>query len=52
MRASISITSSRAIARANFVVMSRQNLAQGGAHPWTAHGCLEGAAGYATDLAS
>jgi cellobiose phosphorylase len=36
--------------RANHVVMSRQNLAQGGAHPWTAHGCLEGAAGFATDL--
>ena len=31
------------------VVMSRQNLAQGGAHPWVAHGCLEGAAGFATD---
>ena len=26
------------------VVMSRQNLAQGGRHPWVAHGCLEGAA--------
>jgi cellobiose phosphorylase len=36
--------------RADSVVMSRQNLAQGGAHPWTAHGCLEGAAGFATDL--
>lgn len=31
------------------VVMSRQNLAQGGAHPWVAHGCLEGAATFATD---
>ena len=31
------------------VVMSRQNLVQGKAHPWVAHGCLEGAAGYATD---
>jgi cellobiose phosphorylase len=31
------------------VVMSRQNLAQGGRHPWVAHGCLEGAAGFATD---
>ena len=30
--------------------MSRQNLSQGGAYPWTAHGCLEGAAGFATDL--
>ena len=29
--------------------MSRQNLAQGGAHPWVAHGCLDGAAGFATD---
>jgi len=36
--------------RAGFVVMSRQNLAQGGAHPWAAHGCLEGAEGFATDL--
>ena len=35
---------------AGFVVMSRQNLAQGGAHPWAAHGCLEGAEGFATDL--
>jgi 1,2-beta-oligoglucan phosphorylase len=32
------------------VLMGRQNLSQGGAHPWTAHGCLEGAAGYATDF--
>jgi len=32
------------------LVMSRQNLAQAGAHPWVAHGCLEGAAGFATDL--
>lgn len=31
------------------VVMSRQNLAQRGAHPWVAQGCLEGAAGFATD---
>ncbi len=31
------------------VVMSRQNLVQGGVHPWVAHGCLEGAAGFATD---
>ena len=31
------------------VVMSRQNLAQGGTHPWVAHGCLEGAAAFATD---
>src|SRR5579871_6007562 len=31
------------------VVMSRQNLAQGGRNPWIAHGCLEGAAGFATD---
>lgn len=33
-----------------FVVMSRQNLSQHGAHPWIAHGCLEGAAGFATDF--
>ena len=31
------------------MVLSRQNLAQGGRHPWVAHGCLEGAAGFATD---
>ena len=31
------------------VVMSRQNLAQGGSHPWVAHGCFDGAAGFATD---
>ena len=31
------------------IVMSRQNLAQGGCHPWVAHGCFEGAAGFATD---
>ena len=36
--------------RADHVVMSRQNLAQGGAHPWVAHGCLEGAAAFATDF--
>ncbi len=32
------------------IVMSRQNLPQGGTHPWIAHGCLEGAAGFATDF--
>jgi len=32
------------------VTMSRQNLAQGGRHPWTLHACLDGAAGFATDL--
>jgi 1,2-beta-oligoglucan phosphorylase len=31
------------------VVMSRQNLAQFGSNPWVAHGCLDGAAGFATD---
>ena len=31
------------------VLMSRQNLSQGGGNPWTAHGCLEGATGFATD---
>ncbi|MCI0599494.1 MAG: cellobiose phosphorylase, partial [Beijerinckiaceae bacterium] len=31
------------------VVMSRQNLAQGGRNPWAAHGCLDGASGFATD---
>ena len=32
------------------VLMGRQNLAQHGRHPWVAHGCLEGAVGYATDF--
>ena len=36
--------------RLNHVLMSRQNLSQGAAHPWAAHGCLEGAAGFATDF--
>ena len=31
------------------VVMSRQNLAQDGAHPWVMHGCLDGAEAFATD---
>ena len=31
------------------IVMSRQNLTQGGGHPWVAHGCLDGAASFATD---
>jgi cellobiose phosphorylase len=31
------------------VVMNRQNLAQRGRHPWVAHGCLDGAKGFATD---
>jgi 1,2-beta-oligoglucan phosphorylase len=31
------------------VIMSRQNQSQGGGHPWVAHGCLTGAAGFATD---
>jgi 1,2-beta-oligoglucan phosphorylase len=32
------------------VTMARQNLAQGGRNPWVLHACLEGAAGFATDL--
>jgi cellobiose phosphorylase len=36
--------------RLNHVLMGRQNLSQGGAYPWTAHGCLEGAASFATDF--
>ena len=31
------------------VVMSRQNMAQDGRHPWAAHGCFDGAASFATD---
>jgi CRISPR-associated protein Csx3 len=31
------------------LVCSRQNLPQGGAHPWIMHGCLDGAVGYLTD---
>jgi len=36
--------------RLNHVLTSRQNLSQGGVYPWAAHGCLEGAAGFATDF--
>jgi len=36
--------------RMNFIVMSRRNLSQQDAHPWAAHGCLEGATAYATDF--
>jgi len=36
--------------RLNHVLMSRQNQSQGGTYPWTAHGCLEGAVGFATDF--
>ncbi len=36
-------------ARCGSVVMSRQNLAQDGAHPWVAHGCVDGAFAFATD---
>ena len=31
------------------VLMCRQNLAQDGKYPWIAHGCLDGARGFATD---
>lgn len=31
------------------VVMNRMNLDHGGRYPWVAHGCLDGAAGFATD---
>jgi cellobiose phosphorylase len=36
-------------ARLGHVLMGRQNLSQGGSYPWAAHGCLEGAEGFATD---
>ena len=36
--------------RLGHVLMGRQNLSQGGAFPWAAHGCLEGDAGFATDF--
>ena len=36
--------------RMGHVLMSRQNLPQGGRHPWVAHGCAEGGVGFATDL--
>jgi cellobiose phosphorylase len=35
--------------RCGLVVMSRQNQAQRGRHPWVAHGCLDSAASFATD---
>jgi cellobiose phosphorylase len=31
------------------VIMSRQNMPQSGRNPWVAHGCLDGAASFATD---
>jgi len=36
-------------ARYGPTVMSRQNLAQDGKHPWVMHGCLDGASAFATD---
>ena len=36
-------------ARYGTTVMSRQNLAQDGKHPWVMHGCLDGASAFATD---
>ncbi|MGE5169710.1 MAG: GH36-type glycosyl hydrolase domain-containing protein [Rudaea sp.] len=36
-------------ARRGPIVMSRQNLAQDGRHPWVMHGCLDGASAFATD---
>jgi cellobiose phosphorylase len=36
-------------ARYGPVVMSRQNLPQGGRNPWIVHICLDGASGFATD---
>ncbi|HEX9170947.1 MAG TPA: cellobiose phosphorylase, partial [Roseiarcus sp.] len=36
--------------RLSHVLMSRQNQSQGGTYPWTAHGCLESAVGFATDF--
>jgi cellobiose phosphorylase len=36
--------------RLNHILMGRQNLSQGGVYPWAAHGCLEGAEGFATDF--
>jgi 1,2-beta-oligoglucan phosphorylase len=36
--------------RMGHVLMSRQNLAQAERHPWVAHGCVEGAMGFATDF--
>ncbi len=36
-------------ARYGPIVMSRQNLPQGGRNPWVVHGCLDGVSGFATD---
>jgi cellobiose phosphorylase len=36
--------------RMDHVLMGRQNLSQDGRHPWIAHGCVEGAIGFATDF--
>jgi len=32
------------------ILMARQNQSQGGVFPWVAHGCVEGAVGFATDF--
>ncbi len=32
-----------------YLVCSRQNLSQGGTHPWLMHGCLGGSVGFLTD---
>ena len=37
-------------ARFGHVLMSRQNLAQNGSHPWVAHGCLDEAVAFASDF--
>jgi 1,2-beta-oligoglucan phosphorylase len=36
--------------RLGHILMSRQNLSQGGKFPWAAHGCLDGTQGFATDF--
>jgi cellobiose phosphorylase len=36
--------------RRGYVLMARQNLQQHDGHPWVAHGCVEGAVGFATDF--
>ena len=36
--------------RRGYVLMTRQNLQQHDGHPWVAHGCVEGAVGFATDF--
>jgi 1,2-beta-oligoglucan phosphorylase len=50
-RHSIGTVESTRDSTVEYVLFSRQNMAQYGRNPWVSHGCLEGAASFATDAA-